>query len=156
MHHVLLPDISYTWSNTEKYNTIALKSSNFKLCCWHFHTTFALFQKWTQGRNRNVIPHQLHGNKQRYNYMIKNEFYLCFSMHEIYILPAWFVNRLLARSGGQFLISHLISACTVPWSAPVSHWSLPDKHLISAWWAMWSVPDQPRHQCMRSHVISAW
>ena len=37
-----------------------------------------------------------------------------------------------------------------------SHWSLPDKHVISAWWAMWSVPDQPRHQCMRSHVISAW
>ena len=47
----------------------------------------------------------------------------------------------------------MISACTVPWSAPVSHWSLPDKDVISAWWAMWSVPDQPRHQCMRSHVI---
>ena len=30
-----------------------------------------------------------------------------------------------ARSGGQFLISDLISACTVPWAAPVSHWSLP-------------------------------
>ena len=44
----------------------------------------------------------------------------------------------------------------VHWAAPVSHWSLPDKHVISAWWAMWSVPDQPRHQCMRSHVISAW
>ena len=31
----------------------------------------------------------------------------------------------------------MISACTVPWWAPVSHWSLPDKHVISAWWALW-------------------
>lgn len=89
---MLFEQIFLTLEQTPK--SVALKSNNSKLCYWHFHTTFALFQKWTLGMNRNVTPHQLHGNKWQYNYMIKNEFYLCFSMCEIYMLPAWFVNRL--------------------------------------------------------------
>ena len=89
--------------------------------------------------------------------------------HELPLLLAWShfehlaiktlrtaTSSVHAQSRDQCPNNHVISACTVPWSVPVSHWSLPDKHVISAWWAMWSVTDQPRHQCMRSHVISAW
>lgn len=93
----------------------APKSSNSKLHYWHFHTAFASFQKWTQGMNGYVIPHQLHANKWQYNYMIKNEFYLCFSMHEIYILPAWFVNKLWSvfwmYNNFHRWISHKIAIC---------------------------------------------
>lgn len=58
---MLFYQIFLTLDQTPK--SIALKNNNLKLCCWHFHTAFTLFQKWTQGMNRNVIPHQLHGNK---------------------------------------------------------------------------------------------